>query len=183
MLLSITVASVLLITPIAAQRREFHGLTGFGGTYYELPCATACHEALEQIPLECTPKASKDHGGEKHAHGRQESRTPKGCFANDPSYLTSLAWCIGQHCPNVDLWEIEKFWQHHAVSRKQYPAPPIPKWTYQESLHKINTPPTQEAKRNTVLNKTRLVNSRQYMLAWNQVNGREHTEVVHSTAA
>jgi hypothetical protein len=180
MLFSKILASVLLITPIAAERREFHGLTGFGGSYYELPCATACHETLEQIPLDCTPK---DQESDKHTHGYKETKTPKKCFANDPPYLTSLAWCIQQHCPNVDVWEIEKFWRHHAISRKQYPSPPIPKWTFQESLHKIKTPPTQEAKKNIVMNKTMAVNSRQYTLSWNQVNGREATEVAHSIAA
>jgi hypothetical protein len=183
MLFSKTFASVLLSTPIAAQRQDFNGLTGFGGHFYEVPCATACHETLEQIPLECTPKPPKDHEGEKQTHGYKETKTSKKCFANDPSYLTSLAWCIEQHCPTVEVWKIEKFWRHHAISRKQNPTPPVPKWTYQESLQNIKYPPTQEIEKHIVLNKTMIVSSQQYNLAWNQVNGKEAMEVAHSTAA
>ena|ERR1700753_1848277 len=181
MLIFTKIAPVLLATVVAARSREFHGLIGLGAKLYDLPCGTACYEGIAFNPLVCTPKTSNGHS-HSHKHAR-EPTTPSSCFAADSSYLTTLAWCIKQNCPNVETWKIEKFWRHYAVNRKIFPVPPVPKWTYQESLQNINETPTQMMGMNTLLNKTMTVNNQKYELAWRATTGRETMEVAHSKAA
>jgi hypothetical protein len=181
MLISKKIVPTLLVTLVTAKSREFHGLTGLGAKLYELPCGTACYEGVAFNPLICTPNTSKSHS---HDHRRpKEPTTPSSCFATDSSFLTTLAWCIRQNCPNVEAWKIEKFWNHYAVSRKIFPVPPVPKWTYQESLQNINETPTQMMGMDTLLDKTMIVNSEKYTLAWRATTGREAMEVAHSKAA
>ena len=181
MLISKAIIPTLLATLVAARDRGFHGLIGLGTEVYDLPCGAACYEAIAFNPLVCTPKTAKSHS---HGHNRpKEPTTPSNCFATDSSFLTTLAWCISQNCQNVEVWRIEKFWRHHAVSKKIFPVPPVPKWTYQESLQKISDTPTQMMKKETLLNKTMVVNSHEYTLAWRATIGRHTMEIAHSKAA
>jgi hypothetical protein len=179
MLTSKTIATTLLLTLVAAQNREFHGLIGLGKNIYDLPCGTACYDAIAFNPLVCTPKTANSHSHK----GPKEPTTPGKCFATDTSFLTTLAWCIRQNCPNVETWKIEKFWRHYAVSKKIYPVPPVPKWTYQESLQNISETPTQVLGKDTLLNKTMVANSKQYAMALKATNGRQTIESANSKAA
>src|ERR1700753_4685 len=105
-MISKKIASSLLFTLITARTQEFQGLIGLGARLYDLPCGTACYEAIAYNPLVCTPKISAGHS---HGHkGPKEPTTPGNCFATDNSFLTTLAWCIRQNCPNVETWIIEK---------------------------------------------------------------------------
>jgi hypothetical protein len=181
MLISSKIAPALLVTLVAARTREFHGLIGLGANLYDLPCGTACYEGIAFNPLVCTPKTSN---GNSHGHkGPKEPTTPSSCFATDSSFLTTLAWYIRQNCPNIETWKIEKFWRYNAVNKKIFPVPPVPKWTYQESLQNINETPTQMMEMGTLLDKTMIVNSQQYTLASRAIAGRETMEVANSKAA
>jgi hypothetical protein len=177
MLISNTAFAALLFMLVDARSKEFHGLIGLGAQLYDLPCGTACYEAIAFNPLACTPKSSHSH-----AHSK-EPTTPSSCFATDKSYLTSLAWCMKQRCSGVETWKIEKFWNQHAISKKIFPVPPVPVWTYQESLQHINEMPTETMEKETLLNTTMNVNGQRYKLAWRATTGRQAMEVAHSKAA
>jgi hypothetical protein len=180
MLISNTFAGAALVTLVAARSREFHGLIGLGTKLYDLPCGTACYDAIAFNPLVCTPKPD----AHSHAHkNSKEPTTPSSCFATDESFLTSLAWCIKQQCTNVEAWKIEKFWNQHAVTKRIFPVPPVPVWTYQESLQHITEVPTRMMEKETLLNTTMNVNSQRYTLAWRATTGRQAMEMAHSKAA
>src|SRR6202012_1449331 len=107
MWISRTILPTLLFTAARAELRAFDGIIGFGKSFYEVPCASACRESISQTPLSCSPRTPP-----KQTHGYRETNTPNSCFASDPSYLKTLAWCVRQHCPDIEAWKIEKFWRH-----------------------------------------------------------------------
>ncbi|KAF2672133.1 hypothetical protein BT63DRAFT_445999 [Microthyrium microscopicum] len=154
-----TIAQLFLVASVTARSAHFQGLIGFPHDLNELSCATDCFDTIAFNPLSCTPTP---RGPPK---GRREPITPPKCFASNPPFLSTLAWCVKTKCSGEEVWKIEKWWHQHAATPKIFPTPPVPKLTYQESLASIKEPPTKVlASENILINQTMLFNNQKYVL-------------------
>lgn len=73
---------------------------------------------------------------QKRHHPAKE--TPE-CYANNDRFLQSVAYCISQHCQDVEIWKIERWWTTKMPGTK--PGQPEPKESYQQTLARVMTPP------------------------------------------
>ena len=163
------------------------GLIGFGIEMYKPLCGAACHDILSRVELECSiPNPEKSRGFDRltPAAGRpvQPFLTPAWCLATDVSYLTSLAYCVDQHCgkdaENVPTWELERFWSSNAANGVMEP-----KWSYAEALHQAHDilgDKTPKTWRSGVMNYTAATNQTRYMSVYGSFETYEHAEVMHS---
>ncbi|KAK4203631.1 putative ferric reductase transmembrane component [Triangularia verruculosa] len=164
-----------LATCLLQAQLAISELVGFGLHPFKIYCASACHWALQSYPLECSAKAPKGFGG--------WVATSSPCKANDTAYLTTLAWCIHVKCgESRRMSELQSFWETDATRDMidfKNRSPPVPaKWSYEESLQQIVTPPTEEpANTSTVLDFTALVPEDEYQsqfnTAWGVTNEQE----------
>jgi hypothetical protein len=158
---------------VHAENQGFPGLVGVGITLYDPPCAFACHDAIAYSPLACT---SEDHGG----GGHHASPTSNECYASDDAFLTTLAWCIKQRCQGVEMWKLEEYWRKSSISIKINPTPPPPKWTYQESLARVEGTPNVTLVAGEALNETMLVDETDYIASLHGNTGWETAESSHA---
>lgn len=77
------------------------------------------------------------------------------CYASDADFLTSMAWCIKQHCTSLKPWQIEKYWYHEVPGKQAHQ--PEPRLTYQQALDRVPTTPEVSISPGSPLNTTVLV--------------------------
>lgn len=140
----------------AAQ--DGHGLVGYGIKMYNPVCADTCSGTFQACTLACTPTDMMDMGG------MMMTMTPPDCYAQDDSYLTSVAWCVNQYCSDIPMYKLEYWWAHHAIGAN---LDIYPKWTYQEALAQIKTPPSVTIHSGDPLNQTALMNKDDWTALWN----------------
>lgn len=101
---------------------------------YKPVCAYACRAILSNAPLACSGTGPPVG----HSHGPPTS--PE-CRASDKPFLTTLAFCIQQHCgDSVPVWELEKYWAEQVTG--DFGAT-VPELGYQEALREIRDEPQE----------------------------------------
>ncbi|KAF6840014.1 ferric reductase transmembrane component 4 [Colletotrichum musicola] len=158
--------------PTSAQSsgRPGHGLIGYPITMYQPACAHACRASLPRSSVPC----------DIHLHGHHSSSVSAECLAESDAYLLSAAWCFHVKCAveNVLASRLERFWEEDLVGREL--GQPLPKWTYQESLARVEgDPPTKVFGEEEVFNRTVLVGDEDYLANWNGNSAFERVEINH----
>lgn len=182
--LLLTIGTNVLVARGEDAKRAGHGLIGYGINMYSPTCCTACRDVFSGSQLECSEVASMDHHMAGMDMGGGDFETSPECYANDDSFLQSLAFCISERCPSDPLdgpdikdWQIEKWWQRSVVGRMA--VQPDPKETYQQALAKVKARPTQTAVAGELLNGTMLSPEEDYISSWNADSMFEQVEVTH----
>jgi hypothetical protein len=125
------------------------GLAGVAGFYFYNPyCAHACFRSFAGFTLPCSKYISA--GG--HTTADMVAHNLAICRASNFPYLSSIAWCIHQFCPDsVKASLIEGFWETEITGE----ATILPKWSYGEVMANITQPPTMVAQaKMLILNET-----------------------------
>lgn len=104
---------------------------------YKPTCATACRDSVTN-PLNCNGTTDHHHMMKRMGGMSMEKPTPE-CYANNDRFLQSVAYCVSQHCQDVEPWKIEQWWTRRIVGK--IPGQPRPKETYQEALARVVIPP------------------------------------------
>jgi len=163
--------SALLTSPVLAAGQAL--LTGYGFSPYEPLCAESCLRSFTSYMLACTPM-SDDHS---HSH---MSTTPPGCYAEDTSFLTSVAWCFSERCADYDIpiSKLQLFWEQFVTGTSKV----APKWPYSVALATVNPKPPayQLTSADTDLNQTSLVSPDSYLAQWNVLGGVAREGLVES---
>lgn len=161
-----------ILRPSIAHIESFH-LPGFGFSWYDPSCAFACYNALSGAPLQCT---AEDHSG-GHSHG--SGPTSPDCRANDEPFLTTLAYCMKEHCDDagVSVWRRERFWNDHVTGGENV----LPRWDYSEALALIDDPPVIKFNSSEVLNRSVLLPEASYSMQNNFNVMFDHLESLQST--
>jgi hypothetical protein len=153
--------SSILILNIALQIYAFPntGVVGLGRTIFEPLCCYACLSSLWPLQHSCT---------------RGSFDPPQGCHAYNVPYLSSLAYCMRQHCPvdGVEEVQIEQCW--NAVARDGQPVT-----SYGDNLPS-SPPTTQLAYDATSLNVTSTVNETLYSDSKNTLVAYQYQESKHA---
>jgi hypothetical protein len=155
--------------------RNGHGLIGYGIKMYKPLCAFSCRAALSGCTLKCSK--SMDMGMDGMDGMDDMIQTSSECYATDDAFLQSMAYCISVKCTDLSAWQIEKYWEDNIAGADA--VQPDPKWTYQATLEKVTSAPTETAVSGELLNKTMLVSEVDYVGNWNAQDGFEHAEDVH----
>ncbi|KAF2674344.1 ferric reductase-like protein transmembrane component 4 [Microthyrium microscopicum] len=152
-----------------SKGRFGHGLIGYGIPMYQPFCASACRDSIKSATLNCTPAVSGTHG--EHSMAITE---PK-CYATDESFLTTLAYCVSQHCSSTSLWKVERWWKANVAGNAD--IQPEPKWSYQQTLLRITTPPTANYNKKAPLNTTTLIPNSTWFTNFNADSEFETLEI------
>ncbi|KAL9942753.1 hypothetical protein D7B24_003112 [Verticillium nonalfalfae] len=162
----------LTTTNAQSSGRPGHGMIGLGIPMYEPACAHACRGGSPRAAIDCG-------NGEEHAAGHHGgvAVTPE-CMATSEPWLKTVAYCIYQHCKDIDNSTLERYWQTELISRHDEPQA---KWSYQESLHHVleSDVPTEVLEEDGVLNRTVLVDEESYIATANGNTGFGNTERWH----
>ncbi|KAH7015034.1 hypothetical protein EDB80DRAFT_831816 [Ilyonectria destructans] len=155
---SLATAAALLVS--SAQGSP---LLGYGSYNYDTPCFYACNNAIP-TSLNCPEYAELS---EEELAFTSPSAT---CFGNDTSYLTSIAWCIKEHCDeSVKIWEVEKFWAEDLFYGSTEPGVVI-RYTYSEAIEEVDTKnPPQPMGTDLVLNRTISLTDDEYIPYLNSI--------------
>lgn len=105
------------------------------------------------------------------------SDTSPKCYATDDAFLDTLAYCLSTHCQDVTVWELEKYWNRNVVGTQR--NQPIPKATYQQTVAKMTTKPTDTLVIGQDLNKTMIVSHEDYEASYNAQGVFEKMEDNH----
>jgi len=174
-----TAAAILAVAAVAvgpaAGAKDFvariarQGTVGLGQEQYApVTCAYSCRNSISGWMLDC-PDAEHHHGG---GGGMMMAHTSPACFASNDPFLTSLAWCIKTHCPDtIPISLLERYWEMNVAGRKD--DQPLPKYSYQDALARITTPPTEVHNSSFVLNQTELVSEFFYSMVYGSLEGIE----------
>jgi hypothetical protein len=167
-------ALLLFLSPLLSAAQEF--LVGYGNWNYDPICAQACVQAFRLAPLflNCSnPEAVKK------PFDPLAPPTPPSCYAQDTSFLTSVAWCIHSKCPDESLAKIEGYWQQRVSGLEAFP----PKWGYSISLDRVDPKPPryQLTAKDTHLNQTSLIMEISWLAIRNGMTGLYIEEVIEST--
>ncbi|OTB00399.1 hypothetical protein M426DRAFT_66005 [Hypoxylon sp. CI-4A] len=156
-----------------------HGFIGYGISMYKPSCAFACHDALSQYQLTCS--AVMDHPMFGHRMGRpgQNFMTEPDCYASDDNFLRSVAYCIGTHCSDVSVPDLEHYWETYLVGRD--PGQPKPKEPYSVALVHADPAPDVVVNFTSVLNTTTLVSEEFYLESYASNSLFEQLETTQST--
>ncbi|KAF5971582.1 ferric reductase Fre2p [Fusarium bulbicola] len=141
-------------------------LEGYGRDDYPVECAQACSYAMPSN-LDCPEYAGMT------AEEKAAAYPSAACFANDTSYLTSIAYCIHSYCPKtVKIYKIEYFWEVKMIYNSE--ALTI-RWSYPEALAQVNitTPPKPMSPDETVFNRTISIDATTYQSYMNGVKGNK----------
>lgn len=169
------------VNAMVSSGRQGYGLIGFGIEMYVPPCAYACKGSIGN-PLHCDDAMSGDHGGMvKRMSGMGGESPSPHCYATNTPFLQSVAYCISKRCQQVDVWELERWWKRNIAGRKT--VQPIPKWTYQETLETLSSPPTSVVPSEDMLHTPTLVDDETYQAAFIGNNRFQINEKVHNTYA
>jgi hypothetical protein len=135
------------------------GVVGLGRTIFEPLCCYACLSSLWPLQLSCT---------------RGYHDPPQGCHASNVPYLSSLAYCMRQHCPvdSINTAQTEQCW--NAVAGDGQPVT-----SYEDSLPS-SPPATQLAYDATSLSVTSTVNETLYSDSRNTLVAYQYQESKHA---
>jgi len=152
------------------------GLIGYGKNMYYPLCAASCRGALEGAALVCTPHGVADGGG--HSHGA----TPPECYASDPAFMQTLAFCMSKRCDRAELGAdvLETYWTLHLVGGGRIRLNPRPSKGYYETLETITEEPAVEYVAGEMLNVTSLVAESDYQSQVIALSVFENAETGHS---
>ena len=174
--------AALLLVPAAlgmdmalTNTRNGHGLIGYGITMYKPNCAFSCRAAISSATLECSTMMEME-GMEMDMEDMMYETSPD-CYATDDAFLQTMAYCISSKCEDVSKWELEKYWQANIPGSKA--VQPVPKWTYQQALEKVTSPPNEAMASGGELNQTMLVNEDDWLANWNAQDSFEEAEGKH----
>ena len=164
----------------AAAAKDFFGRVARQGTvglgqeqYAPVTCAYACRSSIAGWILDC-PDADHHHG---HGHGdtggmMMMAMPSPACYASNHPFLTSLAWCIKTRCnQDIPISLLERYWEMNVAGRMD--VQPLPKYSYQDALARITTPPTTVHNSSLVLNGTELVSDFFYSMVYGSLEGIE----------
>lgn len=157
------------------NKRNNHGLIGYGINMYKPNCAFSCRAAISSCTLNCSTMMEMD--GMDMSMDEMMMETSTECYATDDAFLQTMAYCISQKCGAVQQWELEKYWKDNLPGSGA--VQPAPKWTYQEALSKISSPPNQTVVGGDPLNKTMLVSEDDWLANWNAQGSFEEAEGKH----
>ena len=99
------------------------------------------------------------------------------CYANNEPFLKTVAWCIHTHCSGIIASELEIYWRDNIAGRQS--VQPIPKWTFQEALAQVGTPPSETLDADYMLNRTVLVLEKNWLGDFNAYTAFEESENAH----
>ena len=147
------------------------GMDGITEPFSEPYCAFACRADIGSANLTCTMPAghAMDSGG-GHNHGVTAGPvTTAACRASDPSFLTTLAYCIKSRC-KVSETDIENYWFTQVTG-----APDTkPRWTYNTTLERIVGTPNVTWASGRTINRTMIVPQSNYNIQVNWLAIKEH---------
>jgi hypothetical protein len=148
-------------------------LSGLYERPYDPVCAFGCQRAVSANMLSCSHAMPASH-----AMMDNTPMTSPQCFAEDTSYLTTLAWCLNIKCApdKVPAWKLELFWAQQTTSS---PAVP-PKWTYGQALDQVTQPPIRVLGSLDVLNYTALANDSVWSLQATTMESVFREEALHA---
>lgn len=117
------VLSLFLFAFIASgvQAWTTKGFIGYGNSLYVPVCAYSCYRSISSATLNCS--STNPEG---------KSSTDPDCYATDDAFLETLAYCMSTRCPDLSMWELEKFWSENAADGIE------PKYTYSEALERVD---------------------------------------------
>ncbi|KAF7195955.1 Ferric/cupric reductase transmembrane component B [Pseudocercospora fuligena] len=169
-LLLLVTLCVLPCASMIMTGRPGYGFVGYGIVMYNPVCPYACRGVLSASKLSCSTTMVMD--------GSPMVDTSTTCYATDTDFLSSMAWCIKSRCTNMELWQIEKWWNHE-IPGKQV-GQRDPKWTYQETLDRNTTPPITTIRQGDPLNTTVMITQHTYELQATTLWAFTEVEVNHS---
>lgn len=167
---------VLLVSSMVSAGRPGHGLIGYGISMYNPLCAYTCRDVLSSSTLKCSEPM--DMSGGMGMEMDMGDTSPE-CYATDDAFLETLAYCMSTHCQNVALWRLEKYWIMNVAGTQ--PNQPAPKATYQQTLAKITSRPTNTLVVGENLNQTMITSDKDYAASYNAHGVFEETERNHET--
>lgn len=144
-------ATLALVSALAGTAGA-SGLTGITYFPYSPYCAMTCLRSFSSLMLSCSRMVGMDVS------------TSTECWASNTPYLTSVAYCISIKCADGDYLAstLEAFWEENITGQSSDGVFTVPaKWTYQQSLENIASPPTMD------LNVTSLVAPATYQSQYN----------------
>lgn len=161
-----------LVLSMTSGGRPGHGLIGYGISMYNPLCAFTCRDVLSTSQLSCS----------EHMHGSEvemdmDSATSPECYATDDTFLETLAYCMSTHCPDLAVWDLERYWSMNVAGTKL--IQPLPKASYQRTLADIRTKPTTTLVIGEELNKTMIVSHEDYQASYNAHGVFEKMEINH----
>ncbi|KAG7284023.1 hypothetical protein NEMBOFW57_010381 [Staphylotrichum longicolle] len=176
---AMTLAVLAAVIGPADAAKDFFGRVARQGTvglgqeqYAPVTCAYACRSSIAGWMLDCPDAEHHDHGhGESRGMMMMAMPSPA-CYASNDPFLTSLAWCIKTRCPeDIPNSLLERYWEMNAAGRKD--VQPLPKYSYQDALARVTTPPTAVHNSSLVLNSTELVSDFFYSMVYGSLEGIE----------
>ena len=145
------------------EGRVADGTVGLGFKMYDPACAFMCRNSASGFMLDCPGDQHGNHKERRHTH--QHMMPSPGCYASNVPFLKTLAWCIHTHCPeDIELSKIEDYWETNVAGNMA--GQPLPEYSYQEVLSKVEKPPTEVASATETLNNTSLVDEWLYQANW-----------------
>lgn len=152
-----------------------HGFIGITIDMYQPSCAHGCRRVIQGVRLGCSEVKADDIYGINATH----STTPS-CFASDPAFLTTLAWCIEDACAQETApptaWEVKKYWTEHVSGDKGV----APIWSYAETLQNIEDTPSVAINTSELLNYTAIISHDQWYINKVSLEAFEHQETLHT---
>ncbi|KAF4980374.1 hypothetical protein FZEAL_3604 [Fusarium zealandicum] len=160
--LATAAAAVLLLPAVSATEL----LDGYGRDPFKVPCATACQYAMP-YSIDCP-----EYEGMSDEE-RAEAYPSAACFANDTSYLTSIAWCINSYCDKtIKDYKIAEYWDEDMIYGLAEAGVAV-RFTYAEALAEVDAkkPPKPIEPEETVFNRTISITKDIYEANMNGVRG------------
>lgn len=175
-LLTIGAALLLPLAVNGSQGRPGYGLIGYGIPMYKPPCAYSCRSSISN-PLDCGDHEHHMPMVRRMSGMDMKMPTPE-CYASNTPFLQTLAYCMSTHCQDVEVWELERYWEMNVAGRLVHQ--PSPNMTFQEALESISEPPTEVVPAEEMLMSVSLVDEESYVGNFNGNFGFESNETIHS---
>ncbi|KAJ4295254.1 hypothetical protein N0V90_007265 [Kalmusia sp. IMI 367209] len=174
-MLSVAFLLIHAVTCMNMDGRKGHGLIGYGINMYKPNCAFSCRAAISSCTMNCSTMMEMD--GMDMSMGDMMMETSADCYATDDAFLKTMAYCISTKCQGLAKWELEKYWKDNIPGTSA--VQPDPKWTYQETLDRITSPPNETVVGGDSLNRTMLVSEDDWQANWNAQDAFEEAEGKH----
>lgn len=167
-----------MVESMISRGRPGHGFIGYGITMYYPPCAWACQNSISN-PLHCDNNGEMDMTGMNKRMEMSMAEPSPECYATNDPYLQTLAYCMSQHCQDIDIWELERWWQTFVPGRNLHQ--PVPKEPYQQALESLQSPPNSTIPADEVLHSASLVSADDYEANYNGDHTFEINDTRHET--
>ena len=129
------ISSAAASGPIPVSRSGLAGINSF--TFYDPYCGHGCFRSFSAYTLSCSNIISA--GG--HTTADSAAHDLAVCRASNFPFLSSIAWCIHQFCPDdVRASTIEHFWETQITGDVNI----LPQWSFEKVLANITEPPTMK---------------------------------------